>query len=124
MPYAILRFKKCKSGGVTAAYAHNERKKEAYKSNPDIDLSRKPDNYHLVLPKQTYLREVKRMIAAAGCKQRSNSTVMVETLITASPEFMQGLAPPEQRAYFERALAFVESKIGKDNIIAATVHMD
>ena len=57
MSYAILRFKKCKSGGVTAAYAHNERKKESYKSNPDIVPERKPDNYHLVLPKQTYLRE-------------------------------------------------------------------
>lgn len=29
MPYAILRFAKKKMGGVTACYAHNERKKEA-----------------------------------------------------------------------------------------------
>jgi len=124
MPYAILRMKKVKAGGVTACCAHNERKKEAYKSNPDIDLSRISENYHLVLPKQTYRREVNRLIAAAGCKARSNSTVMVETLITASPEFMQKLKPPEQREYFERALSFMERKIGKENIIAAVVHMD
>ena len=122
--YAILRFKKTKAGGVNAAYVHNERKKEAYKSNPDIVPERKPENYHLLMPKQTYLREVKRMIAAAGCKQRSNSTVLVETIITASHEFMAGLKPPEQREFFERAFAFVESKIGKENIIAAVVHMD
>lgn len=124
MPYAILRFQKKKAGGVSACYTHNERKKEAYKSNPDIVAERKSDNYHLVLPKQTYLREVKRMIAAAGCRTRSNSTVMVETLITASHDFMMTLKPPEQREFFERALAFVESKIGKENIIAAVVHMD
>ena len=37
MPYAILRFQKRKAGGVAACERHNERKKEAYKSNPDID---------------------------------------------------------------------------------------
>ena len=38
MPYAILRFQKRKAGGVAACERHNERKKEAYKSNPDIDM--------------------------------------------------------------------------------------
>ena len=37
-PYAILRFQKRKAGGVAACERHNERKKEAYKSNPDIDI--------------------------------------------------------------------------------------
>jgi hypothetical protein len=40
MPYAILRFQKRKAGGVAACERHNERKKEAYKSNPDIDMER------------------------------------------------------------------------------------
>jgi hypothetical protein len=124
MPYAILRFQKCKAGGVTARGAHNERSKEAYKSNPDIDPKRRQDNYHLIQPKQTYRREVARMITAAGCRTRKDSTVMVETLITASPEFMAALPPPEQREYFTRALAFIESRIGRDNIIAAVVHRD
>ena len=124
MPYAILRFSKRKAGGVTANYTHNERKKEAYKSNPDIDTERSNWNYHLVRPQQTYRKEVNCLIAAAGCKVRSNSTVMVETLITASPEFMSALPPPEQREYFSRAFDFMAEKIGKDNIISAVVHMD
>jgi len=124
MPYAILRFAKRKAGGLSSCYAHNERKKEIYKSNPDIDTSRKEDNYHLVLPKQTYTREVKRLIAVAGCKTRKDSTVMVETIITASPEFMSNLSPPEQREYFTRALTAVGSRVGNDNIISAVVHMD
>ncbi len=124
MPYAILRFAKKKMGGVTAAYAHNERKKDAYKSNPDIDVGRGQENYHLVLPKQTYRREVRRMIAAAGCRTRKDSVVMVETLITASPEFMGALPQAEQREFFQRAFRFMQSKIGRGNIISAVVHMD
>ena len=40
MPYTILRFKKDKGGAIAGCERHNERKKEAYKSNPDIDISR------------------------------------------------------------------------------------
>lgn len=124
MPYAILRFAKRKAGGVTANDAHNERKKESYKSNPDIDKERSKDNYHFVKPKQGYRKEVSHLISAAGCKTRSNSTVMVETLITASPEFMNTLPPEEQREYFSRAFDFMAEKIGEENIISAVVHMD
>jgi hypothetical protein len=124
MAYAILRFAKKKMGGVTAAYAHNERKKEAYKSNPDIDAGRQQDNYHLVMPKQAYRRKVVQMIAESGCRTRKDSVVMVETLITASPEFMGALPPPERREFFQRALQFMQSKIGRGNIISAVVHMD
>jgi|GEM_PF-5589207 len=49
---------------------------------------------------------------------------MVETLITASPEFMSGLSPPEQKEFFEKALTFIQSKVGQENIVSAVVHMD
>ena len=124
MPYAILRFQKRKAGGVSAIARHNERKKEAYMSNPDINLARIKDNYHLVRPPTTYRKEINRLIEQAGCKVRCDSVVMVETLITASPDFMSALSPPEQREYFERAFTFISEKIGQQNIISATVHMD
>ena len=64
MPYAILRFQKRKAGGVAACERHNERKKEAYKSNPDIDMERSKNNYHLIAPpKYTYKKEINRMVA-------------------------------------------------------------
>ena len=69
MPYAILRFQKRKAGGVAACERHNERKKEAYKSNPDIDMERSKNNYHLIAPpKYTYKKEINRMVAEAGCR--------------------------------------------------------
>ena len=46
------------------------------------------------------------MVAEAGCRTRKDSVMMVETLITASPEFMNQLPPEEQKAYFTMALEF------------------
>ena len=125
MPYAILRFQKRKAGGVAACERHNERKKEAYKSNPDIDVERSKDNYHLIPPpRYTYKKRINEMVKAAGCKVRKDSVMMVETLITASPEFMNRLPPEEQKAYFSAALDFIAERVGKQNILSAVVHMD
>ena len=125
MPYAILRFQKRKAGGVAACERHNERKKEAYKSNPDIDMERSKNNYHLVNPpRYTYKKEINQMVKEAGCKVRKDSVMMVETLITASPEFMNSLPPEEQKAYFQTALDFISERVGKQNILSAVVHMD
>jgi len=125
MPYAILRFQKRKAGGVAACERHNERKKEAYKSNPDIDMERSKNNYHLVPPpRYTYKKEINRMVAEAGCRVRKDSVMMVETLITASPEFMNSLPPKEQKEYFTMALDFIAGRVGEKNILSAVVHMD
>ena len=125
MPYAILRFQKRKAGSVAACERHNERKKEAYKSNPDIDMERSRENYHLVAPpRYTYKKEINRKTGAAGCRVRRDSVMLVETLITASPEFMHSLSTAEQRAYFAAALDFISERVGKQNIISAVVHMD
>ena len=64
------------------------------------------------------------MVAEAGCRTRKDSVMMVETLITASPEFMNSLPPEEQKAYFQTALDFISERVGKQNILSAVVHMD
>ena len=38
--YGILRFKKYKGPAISPIEAHNERTKEQYASNPDIDTNR------------------------------------------------------------------------------------
>jgi len=74
--FAIMRFEKCKKGSLAGREKHDERKKEAYKSNKDIDLSRSHLNYHLVkAPKSTYLRFCQDRIQAVGCPRvRKDST--------------------------------------------------
>ena len=49
---------------------------------------------------------------------------MVETLITASPEFFAGKKPGEVRAFFEYALEFLKTKQAAETIVSAVVHVD
>ena len=104
--------------------AHHERTKKQYASNPDIDKSRSKDNFHIIQPTQKYRKEIDSRIKAAGCKTRRDSTMLIDTLITASPEFFTSRSKQEVQAYFTEAAAFIEKKVGKGNIFSAVVHMD
>ena len=123
MAYAILRFAKRKGGAAKAIAAHNERTKEAYASNPDIDKSRTVQNYHLIAPRWSYWQEIRHRISMAGCRVRRDSVKFVETLITTSPEFAKA-HESEMPEYFERALGFLKERVGEENIFSAVVHMD
>ena len=122
--YAILRFAKYKGPEIGRIEAHNERTKEIYASNPDVDLARSKDNFHLVEPERAYRAESERQIAAAGCRTRSDSVRVVEALFTASPEFFQGKKPDEIRAFFREAMDFLTTYQTKETIISAVIHMD
>jgi hypothetical protein len=124
MPYAIMRMTKHKGGSATAIEKHHEREKEAYQSNPDIELTRTALNYHIKAPEGKYVREVQRRIEAAKCRVRKDSVKMVDVFIGASPEFMSALPEPEQHAFLQHAYDFMKAKIGEENIFSAVVHMD
>ena len=122
--YAILRFAKYKGPEIGHIEAHNERAKEKYASNPDVDTARSHLNFHLVTPERKYRAEAEKQIAAAGCRTRSDSVRVVEALVTASPEFFKGKKRSEVKAYFTEALDFIQKHQSKDTIISAVVHMD
>ena len=122
--YAILRFAKYKGPEIGHIEAHNERTKEKYASNPDIDTTRSHLNFHLVTPERKYRAEAEKQIAEAGCRTRSDSVRVVEALVTASPEFFKGKKRSEVKAYFTEALDFIQKHQSKDTIISAVVHMD
>ena len=122
--YAILRFAKYKGPEIGHIEAHNERTKEKYASNPDVDTSRSHMNFHLVTPERKYRAEAEKQIAEAGCRTRSDSVRVVEALVTASPEFFKGKKRSEVKAYFTEALEFIQKYQSKDTIISAVVHMD
>ncbi len=122
--YAILRFAKYKGPEIGNIEAHNERTKEKYASNPDIDTQRSKHNFHLITPGGKYRAEAEKQIAAAGCKTRKDSIRLVEALITASPEFFQGKKPSEIRDFFREAAAFIKQHQNPETIVSAVVHMD
>ena len=122
--HAILRFAKYKGPEIGHIESHNERTKEKYASNPDVDTSRSHLNFHLATPERKYRAEAEKQIAEAGCRTRSDSVRVVEALVTASPEFFKGKKKAEVKAYFTEALDFLQKHQSKDTIISAVVHMD
>ena len=123
--FAILRFAKYKGPEIGNIEAHNERTKEKYASNPDVDLNRSKDNFHIVRPADKYRAMAEALIKQYGCPRvRSDSVRIVETLITASPEFFKGKKKSEIRGFFEHAVDFLKQELGEDRLISAVVHMD
>ena len=122
--YAIMRFAKYKGPEISNIEAHNERTKEKYASNPDIDCSRSKYNFHLIEPAGRYRAEAESQIQAAGCRTRTDSVRVVEAMFTATPEFFKGKKLPEVRRYFEESLRFFEQHQSRKTIISAVVHMD
>ena len=122
--FAILRFAKYKGPEISNIEAHNERTKDEYASNPDIDKSRSCLNFHLLEPDRKYRAEAERQIKDAGYRTRSDSVRLVEALMTATPDFFKGKKKAETKAYFQEALDFIEKYQAKDTIISAVVHMD
>ena len=122
--HAILRFAKYKGPEITDIEAHNERTKEKYASNPDIDPSRSHLNFHLIEPERRYRAEAERQIKEAGCRTRSDSVRLVEALVTASPEFFQGKKKAEIKAFFQEAVTFIQQHQDPKTIVSAAVHLD
>ena len=122
--FAILRFAKYKGPEISNIEAHNERTKDEYASNPDIDKSRSCLNFHLLEPEHKYRAEAERQIKDAGCRTRSDSVRLVEALVTATPEFFKGKKKAEIKAYFQEALDFIREHQDTKTIISAVVHMD
>ena len=122
--HAILRFAKYKGPEISRIEAHNERTKEIYASNPDVDTARSKQNFHMVTPERKYRAEAERQIAQAGCRTRSDSVRVVEVLFTASHDFFKGKSKGEIRAFFEECMAFLAQRQDPATYLSAVVHMD
>ena len=122
--YAILRFAKYKGPTLSRIEAHNERTKDSYASNPDIDTERSRLNFHPVKAKGKYWDVSNRIIRESGCRVRKDSVTAVEVLITASPEFFEGKKLREVKEFFDHALEFMKAKQDAATYISAVVHVD
>ena len=123
-PYAIFRLIKHKAPVISKMEAHHERLKKNYASNPNIDPERTPLNFHLIQPGGRYRTIANRQIQEAGCRTRKDSVLLMEALVTASPEYLAGKSERELRRYFERAVEFMKTKQDPSTFVSAMVHMD
>ena len=122
--YAILRFAKYKGPTISRIEAHNERTKEHYASNPDIQTEKSKYNFHPVKPRGKYRAVSDEIIRKAGCRVRKDSVTAVEVLITASPEFFEKKSNREVGEFFAYAVEFMKAKQDPETYISAVVHVD
>lgn len=124
MSYGIIRVQKFKAPDVRGIQSHDRRERDPH-SNPDIDRERSAQNYALVESPNFRASIQDRLETLKVTKAiRKDAVVMCQFLVTSDHEFFQNLTPEKQKSFFQNALQFIGDRYGKENILAATVHMD
>ncbi|MBR1413112.1 MAG: plasmid recombination protein [Bacilli bacterium] len=147
MNYAIFRSKPIKSTNALAGIgAHDNREKEKYKSNPDIDLTRSHENIELVSCDKKYVEKFyeitapykeewdERMKTERPERKRTftkmvndgKNVVADELILTASHNFFNDMSREDITKWGNKCMDFVYKDIGYNNnqIISAIIHMD
>lgn len=120
--YGIIRLAKTKSTAVHAAQYHNDRLPGEH-SNPDI----KPKLHELnqeLLAHGKYEDEIAERTKDLKRKVRKDAVVLVDGMMTASPEWFQDHSYAEAMAFFRDGLDFIQSTFGKENVFYYTIHRD
>lgn len=119
MAFAIMRAKKLASmGSVASSMQHNFRERET----PNADPERSPDNEHLQA--QTTDEAMGKLRELLPEKRRKDAVLVVEYVMTASPEWWKTATEDQQKAFFERSQGWLADKYGKQNILVASIHRD
>jgi len=147
MNYAIFRSEPIMTTNDLAQIgAHNQRDKKAYKSNPDIDISRSKDNIEIVpldckyvkgfreLTKEYEKQHLEKMKTERPDRQRtytqmvnqSRNCVADEMIFTATHEFYEDKDEEDIKEWANTCMEFVYEDLGynKEQVLHATVHMD
>ena len=125
MGYGICRVQKVKAAAVGSMQYHNDRLPGEH-SNPNIDHSKRGDNAEFI-KHGSYRAEVNDRIERfrkSDRKVRKDAVVLVEGVMTASPEFFEGKSRDEVMAFFRDGFDFVKSEVGEGNMVHFTMHMD
>lgn len=147
MSYAIFRVQAINTvRDLSQIGIHNQRKKQAYKSNPDIDVSKSKDNIILVACNDKYLQAFDRMTKEYKKQHEermktmredrkknyhkmldsSNSVVADEFLFTATSRFFKGMSKSEIMKWANGCMDFVYNELGykKEQVLHSVIHMD
>ena len=119
MDFAIMRCKKLTgTGNVAASLKHCFRERET----ANADAERTPDNEHEKA--QSTDEAMGRMRALLPEKRRKDAVLVVEYLMTASPQWWKTATQEQQQQFFDKARNWLAEKYGADRIITSTIHRD
>lgn len=147
MSYAIFRVEPInKLSDLAQIGSHNKREKKAYKSNPDIDITKTKNNIEIVPLHEKYIKGFyeltkeykkehdKRMETMRDDRKRSfkqmvddsNNVVADELLFTSDLDFFKGMSNRQIRKWANTCMDFVYEDLGytKEQILHATIHLD
>jgi hypothetical protein len=119
MAFAIMRCaKKSSMGAVARSLKHCFRELPT----PNADPSRTGDNKSAFAKSTT--EAMGKMRELLPEKRRKDAVVAVEYLMTASPEWWKSATTEQQEKFFNRCVAWLGDKYGRENILVATIHRD
>ena len=126
--------------------AHNQRAKKAYKSNPDIDITKSQNNITIVPLNETYVKgfhnktkEYKKQFETQMKNTRkdrrktysemlnnSKNVVADELIFTASHNFFKNMSREDIINWANTSMDFVYNDLGyaKNQVLHSVVHMD
>ena len=127
MSYNIMRTGKIKDrAAITSAASHNFR----IRQQGNIDATRSALNQVLWNPMAVNLKRADALQKAItgryeqlGVKERKNSVLAQEFVVSASPEFFEGLPPESVDQWAKHQLKFMQNEFG-DNLQIAVLHLD
>lgn len=147
MSYAIFRVEPInKLSDLAQIGSHNKREKKAYKSNPDIDITKTKNNIDLVPLSEKYIKGFynltneykkehdKRMETMRDDRKKtfkqmvddSNNVVADELLFTSDNDFFKGMSKKQIRKWADTCMEFVYKDLGytKEQVLHSTLHLD
>lgn len=147
MSYAIFRSESINTiKDLGQIGAHNKRDKKAYKSNPDIDITKTKNNIDIVPLSEKYSQgfynlvkdykkeyEEKQLTTREDRRKSfdkmlddSNSVVADELMFTSDNEFFKNMSKKDIKKWADTCMDFVYKDLGytKEQVLYATVHTD
>jgi hypothetical protein len=119
MKYAILRTQKLKHlASVRRSLAHSFRAQDTPNANPKLT----PENTHIGA--SGVEDGMAKIEAHLPEKRRKDAVLVVEYLVTASPEALASRSRADQDAYLQDALAWLKARHGAENVVYAGIHRD
>lgn len=131
MAFGILRYYKrhwsaLKNLEREANRTGDEPNKEFIFTKSFIDWSRTKDNYHLVKT-DDWSQAVDNICERYGARRRNDSVCIVDTLYSASPDWLENLSEEDRSRYFRDCLDFHVKHFCSgqyDLVLNAVVHVD
>ena len=131
MSYLVCHVMKMTAKDLRGVSIHNNRE-SSHSSNKDIDYSRTAQNFDALTresgnPHTNYRAEVEKRLQAnyKGAKAvRKDAVRLVSVVVSSDRQFFEGKSREDTERFFNTAAEFLAERYGRENVVAAKVHMD